>query len=121
MIGIPSTFAFVKVVPVLLVENVPDDEIELLSDWTRSAVTRPPNRLRSFTVDMAVEDVAPLVVLAADETEVSITPVDARGGSETVVTLLELDIPVFSVQRTVAAVVPALMLVVPAATTTLVP
>jgi hypothetical protein len=52
---------------------------------------------------MAVEDVAPLAP-ATDETEVSTTPVEASGGNETVVTLLELDIPVSSVQRTVTAV-----------------
>jgi hypothetical protein len=44
---------------VLFVEKSPDDETELLSERTKSAVARPPNRLRSFTVDMAVEESAP--------------------------------------------------------------
>jgi hypothetical protein len=88
---------------VLFVEKTPDEETALLSDWTTSALAKPPKRLRPFTVDMAVEDVAPLAP-ATDETEVSTTPVEASGGNETVVTLLELDIPVSSVQRTVTAV-----------------
>jgi hypothetical protein len=105
---------------VLFVEKTPDEETELLSDWTTSALANPPNRLRPFTVDMAVEDVAPLAP-AADETEVSTTPVEASDGNETLVTLLELDTPVSSVQRTLTAVKPALMPVVPAATSTRVP
>src|SRR5579862_3596294 len=117
--GSPRTCALVKVVPALLVEKPPELEMELLTDSTASALTNPPSRLMPFTVAMAVEEVA--LPAAAETTDVSITPVDANGGSTTLATLLEFEIPVCSVQIRLTAVVPEVIELLPGVTDTLVP
>jgi hypothetical protein len=63
---------------------------------------------------VAVEAVPLLTV--PDETEVSITPIEATGGRLTEATLLVLVTPVFSAHRLVAAVSPETRVEVPGET-----
>jgi hypothetical protein len=117
--GTPSTAALANLVPALLVENPVDEEMELLTDTTPSAVIAPPSRLMPETLAVAVVD-DPLLVLA-DATDVSTAPVDSIGDKFTFATLLVFIIPAVSVQSTVAAEGPELTADDPIAAETRVP